>query len=56
MKNEKEMSVAKVAALTMAETLRRFAERGKKLEEQIEENERELASYEAKEKEADEEH
>lgn len=56
MKNKKEMSLARVAALTMAETLRGFAERGKKLKEQIEENERELTSYEAKEKEADEEH
>ena len=56
MKNEKEMSVAKVAALTMAETLRGFAERGKKLKEQIKENERELEYYEEKEKKADEEH
>ena len=56
MKNEKEMSVAKVAALTMAETLRGFAERGKKLKEQIKGNERELEYYEEKEKEADEEH
>lgn len=56
MKNKKEMSVAKVAALTMAETLRGFVERGKKLKKQIEENEHELAFYEAKEKEADEEH
>ena len=56
MKNEKEMSVAKVAALTMAETLRGFAERGKKLKEQIKENERELEYYEEKEKKVDEEH
>lgn len=56
MKNEKEMSVAKVAAHTMAETLRGFAERGKKLKEQIKENERELEYYEEKEKKVDEEH
>ncbi len=56
MKNKNEKSVAKVAALAMAETLKGFVEGGKKLKEQIKENERELEYYEEKEKEADEEH
>ena len=56
MKNKNEKSVTKIAALAMAETLKGFAERGKKLKKQIKENERELESYEEKEKEADEEH
>jgi hypothetical protein len=56
MKNKNEKSVAKVVALAMAETLKGFGERGKKLKEQIKENERELEYYEEKEKEADEEH
>ena len=55
-KNKNEKSVAKVVALAMAETLKGFGERGKKLKEQIKENERELEYYEEKEKEADEEH
>ena len=56
MKNKNEKSVAKVVALAMAETLKGLGERGKKLKEQIKENERELEYYEEKEKEADEEH
>lgn len=35
MKNKNEKSVAKVVALAMAETLKGFGERGKKLKEQI---------------------
>ena len=56
MKNKNEKSGAKGVALAMAETLKGFGERGKKLKEQIKENERELEYYEEKEKEADEEH
>ena len=37
MKNKNEKSVAKVVALAMAETLKGFGERGKKLTEQIKE-------------------
>ena len=55
-KNKNEKSGAKGVALAMAETLKWFGERGKKLKEQIKENERELEYYEEKEKEADEEH
>ena len=53
MKNKNEKRVAKVVALAMAETLKGFGERSKKLNEQIKENELELEDYEEKEKEAD---